>query len=111
MPLVAWICCLVTLMSALVSLGFAVHATATARGEARTPSRYALSRSLALVVLAVMALASGATVLIAGAAVAMIVVQAADAVIGVLIHDRLRTFGPALTAAANAAALAALLLG
>lgn len=36
-PLVSWICCLVTLVSALVGLGVAVHATATARGEARTP--------------------------------------------------------------------------
>lgn len=35
----------------------------------------------------------------------MTIVQAGDAVIGVRIRDRLKTVGPALTAAANLAAL------
>lgn len=38
-------------------------------------------------------------------AAAMVVVQAADAVVGVSIRDRVKTFGPAFTALAGLAAL------
>jgi hypothetical protein len=38
-------------------------------------------------------------------ALAMVIVQAVDAIIGVRIHDRLKTIGPAATSLANAVAL------
>lgn len=99
-----WACALFTLISAVVSLCYSVVAVRTSgSGPA---ARYALARSFALTVLA------GAAVVLGerhdwllAAAVAMIVVQALDAVIGFSIRDHLKTFGPAVTAAVNVALL------
>lgn len=70
---------------------------------------YAFARSLALVVVAIVALFTGSVPFVAAVAIAMIVVQAADAVIGGVIRDRVKTVAPAATAAVNIAALAWLL--
>lgn len=72
---------------------------------------YAFARSLALAVVAVVAPFTGAVSFVVAIAVAMVVVQAADAVIGAVLRDRLKTFGPAGVAAVNLAALIWLLLG
>ncbi|PYI65979.1 hypothetical protein CVV68_16265 [Arthrobacter livingstonensis] len=66
---------------------------------------YALARSLALVLVAIVGLLSSSIPFVAAAALAMILVQGLDAVIGARISDRLKTVGPALTAMVNAAAL------
>ena len=60
--------------------------------------------------MAIAGLMVGSTPFVVAVAVAMAIVQAADAVIGKLIGDRLKTFGPAATAAANPAALTWLLM-
>lgn len=71
---------------------------------------YALSRSCALLVVAVVALTLGLVPFAAAIAIAMILVQAGDAVVGANDGERLKTFGPAATAAVNLAALVWMLL-
>ena len=66
---------------------------------------YAAARSLALTVAAVVALLVGSTSYLEAVALAMVVVQAADAVIGLTIKDRVKTIGPAITSLANGLAL------
>ncbi|ACZ23627.1 hypothetical protein Sked_37440 [Sanguibacter keddieii DSM 10542] len=72
---------------------------------------YALSRSVALVLVAVVAPVAGSVGFLAAVAVVMVVVQAGDSVVGAKVRDRFKTFGPAATAAANLAALVWMLAG
>lgn len=101
-----WVCALITAVSAGVSFSYALSGWREAGPAGRTASMYAFSRSLALLVVALAALPARSTPFLAAIALAMIVVQAADAVGGSVEKDRLKTLGPAATAAANAAALA-----
>lgn len=100
-----WMCSVLTIVSACVSLGYAAAGLRSASETGRLPSSYALARSAALVVVALIAPFTGSRGFIAAAAVAMICVQVLDAGIGAGSRDRLKTIGPALTAVANAAAL------
>ncbi|MCU1479425.1 MAG: hypothetical protein JWQ19_211 [Subtercola sp.] len=100
-----WICSVLTIVSALVSLGYAAAGLRSASPSGRLPSSYALSRSMALVVVALAGPFTGNTGFIEAAAVCMICVQLLDAVIGGRSHDLLKTIGPAITAAVNATAL------
>ena len=104
MTLAAWLCSAVTIVSSLVSLGFAVAGLRARNGTGRVPSEYALARSAALVVIAIVAPLTSDAGFIA-AAVAMICVQGLDAVIGARLGNRVKTLGPAATAATNAVAL------
>ena len=101
-----WICAIFTLISACVSLGYsfaAVRGTTLADGSA---TRYTLARSISLVVIAIVPLTGERPGWLAASATAMIVVQAADALVGFGLNDRVKTLGPAATAAVNAALLA-----
>lgn len=66
---------------------------------------YAFARSLALAAGAVAALLIRSVAFAEAIAFTMIIVQAADAVIGIRLRERLRTFGPAATSLVNAIAL------
>ncbi|WP_245933589.1 hypothetical protein [Arthrobacter livingstonensis] len=105
MSIAFWVCAVVTVISSLVSGGYAVAGFRSATEQSRVPSMYALARSLALVLVAIVGLLSSSIPFVAAAALAMILVQGLDAVIGARISDRLKTVGPALTAMVNAAAL------
>ncbi|MGW8567530.1 hypothetical protein [Isoptericola sp. NPDC055881] len=105
MPPAFWVCAAVTSVSAYVSLGYSVAGLRAAAGEARVGFMYALARSVALAVAATVAFFSGSVGFLVAVAVAMVVVQGADAVVGTRLHDRITTWGPAVTAVANAAAL------
>ncbi|MGC4963050.1 hypothetical protein ACPXCG_05595 [Gordonia sp. DT218] len=105
MSLAFWICAAVTAISAAVSLGYSVAGLTSSEAAERAPSMYACARSLALAAVALAALFAGSTPFLVAVAVAMVTVQAVDAVIGGVIHDRFKTIGPAVTAAANLAAL------
>jgi hypothetical protein len=105
MTVAMWVCSLVTIASACVSVGYAWAGFRVADGSERLPSSYALARSVALVVVALVAPVVGSLGFIAAAAVGLICVQALDAVIGGTSRNRLKTIGPAITAVANAAAL------
>lgn len=96
-----WICAGMTTISAFVSLGYSMAALRSPAGSAQINARYAFSRSLALAVAATVVLFTHSPSWLRAVAVAMILVQAGDAVIGVSIRDRVKTFGPALTAVAN----------
>ena len=109
MTIAFWICAAVTVVSSLVSAGYAVVGVRSAAEAVRIPSEYALSRSIALVVVAVSAMFVANVGFTAAAAIVMILVQAGDAIVGARAHDRFKTIGPAATAVANAAALVWLL--
>ena len=102
---VYWICAAITTVSALVSLGFAIASVRTATAGNVLESRYALSRSVALAVAAAIALFAESAGFVIAVAIAMTLVQAADSIIGVLAHDRMKTVGPAILAALTLAAL------
>lgn len=105
MSIAFWICAVLTVISALVSGGYAVAGLGSATTAARVPSMYALARSAALVVVAVIGLFSSSIAYEAAIAIAMIIVQGLDAAIGALNSDHVKTLGPAITALVNAAAL------
>lgn len=108
MSVAFWGCASVTTASASVSLGYstaALRASSPAGDTGRVPSMYAFARSLALATTAVVATLEQSVAAMEAAALAMVLVQAADAVIGVVIKDRLKTVGPAGTALVNGAVL------
>ena len=66
---------------------------------------YALARSLALVLVAIVGLLGSLISFVTVAAVAMILVQGFDAFIGVRSSNQVRTAGPAVMSIVNAAVL------
>lgn len=105
MDLAYWVCVIVTLLSAAVSLGYSIHAAGAASGEGLVPARYALSRSVALLVVAAIAPFTGLVSFVAAAAIAMVLVQTLDAIVGITIRDVLKSIGPAAMATVNLVAL------
>ena len=99
------VCASITAISAIISLGFSIVAAVNSAGQARTMALYTCARSLSLVVLSLVPFFNGSSPWLQAIAWSMIIVQACDAVIGVVIKDRIKTFGPAGTAVANFAAL------
>jgi hypothetical protein len=71
---------------------------------------YALSRSVALAVVSLVPLVSRTRSSLLTIALAMVIVQALDAVVGGTIRDRMKTFGPASLGALNVVALVWLLV-
>lgn len=63
-----WVTAGITAISAAVSFGYSVAGLRAADPSARTPSRYALSRSGALLVVALVALCSGSVGFVAAVA-------------------------------------------
>jgi hypothetical protein len=66
---------------------------------------YALSRSVALAAVSLVPLISQTRASLLTIALAMVIVQALDAVVGGTIRNRMKTFGPALLGALNLVAL------
>jgi hypothetical protein len=99
-----WICAGVTAASAFVSLGFSTAAVLSVRHE--TNAMYVLSRSVALAAVSLVSLISQTRSSLLTIALAMVIVQALDAVVGGIVRDRMKTFGPASLGALNLVALA-----
>jgi hypothetical protein len=97
-----WVCFGITIASALVSLGFSIAALRAPSGGIY--ARYAASRSAGLVVGIAVAVTIGSPAAVFVVAIVMTVVQAGDAVIGILDRDRMKTIGPAVFAVLNLAA-------
>ena len=95
------ICPVFTCISALVSLGFSVEAIMKAEKEAKTNALYAASRSIALVVITVVAFIIRSRDMIIIGAVGMIIVQALDGIVGIKIKNVFKTIGPFLTSIVN----------
>ena len=98
-------CALVTVVSAVISLGFSVAATFNTTTEMRNAALYTCARSGALVLASAVPFFTGSTSWLEAIACCMIIVQVCDAGIGVVIKDRMKTFGPAGIALLNIAAL------
>ncbi len=105
MPTAFWVCAVVTTVSAFVSLGYSVASLIRSDTPARASSMYAAARSIALAAAATVVLFASSSAYLEVIALVMVIVQAADAIIGAIIHDRLKTIGPAVTSLANALAL------
>jgi hypothetical protein len=100
-----WVCAGVTAASALVSLGYSIAAVVSALDQARVNARYALSRSVALAAVVLVPFFSQTRSSLLTIALAMVIVQALDALVGATIHDRMKTLGPASLGAVNLVAL------
>src|SRR6267154_3035745 len=105
-----WGCALITLLSVGVNAGFSL-AGLLGSGNGDSFARYAASRSVALLITVLIALAVRSHTAIAFLGIAMSSVQAFDRVIGALARDPSNTFGPFAFAVLNALAVAWLLRG
>jgi hypothetical protein len=105
-----WACAVVTVASALTSLGFSVAAVRTVGEAGLTTARYAISRSVALAIVSVVAIAFQSVAGLAAIAAAMVLVQGGDAFVGWKQHNAVKTAGPVVTALVNLAALVVMLL-
>ena len=99
-----WQCAGMTLLSALVSAGFAVQGLLT-RGALDTFAQYAGVRSVALLLGVVYALTIRSRPSVITLAIVMSMVQALDGFIGVLEHSPAKTYGPFLFAILNIVAI------
>lgn len=99
------VCAALTVISAAVSFGYSAATTSGKTGPARTASRYALVRSTALLATATVALLTGSGPFVVAIAVAMILIQAGDALIGARLQDTSKTVGPAAIAVVHTAAV------
>jgi len=88
---------LMTAANALTSLGFSLAALSSA-GEAQVNAGYAVSRSLALAVAALGLVRFRSRPTLLALALILSLMQLSDAVIGLLIHDPVKTLGPLLLA-------------
>ena len=102
-------CALITAVSAVISLGFSITAVVNTADEVRDMALYVCARSVALVIASAVPFLTGSTPWLLAIASSMIIVQICDAAIGVVIKDRMKTFGPAGTALLNLAAVTWLL--
>jgi hypothetical protein len=103
-----WSCALMTLLSAGVSAGFSLVSLFGPDGSGSL-SRYAASRSVALLLTTLIAVAVRSRLAIAFLGITMTIVQAFDGVIGALAHDPSKTYGPFTFALLNALAVGLLL--
>jgi hypothetical protein len=99
------LCAFITTVSAVISLGFSVAAAFNPANEVRNTALYTCARSVALVIVSAVPFLTGSTPWLLAIACSMIIVQICDAAIGVVIKDRMKTFGPAGTALLNLAAV------
>jgi hypothetical protein len=102
-----WFCGVVTAVSAFTSLGFSIAALAS--GGDQLNARYAFSRSLAIAIVSTVPLLRPSQMWVEAVASAMVAVQTADAVVGGLQRDAMKTVGPAALATINLVALALLI--
>jgi hypothetical protein len=102
-----WICAIVTLVSAVVSVSFSVAALI---GVARQDqyAMYAASRSIALAIATLACIGARSRNGVMVLALTMGLVQGLDALIGLVVHDPLKTYGPLALSVAGLASLIAL---
>src|ERR1700709_264133 len=96
-------CAFITTVSAVISLGFSVAAAFNTANDVRNAALYTCARSVALVIVSAVPFLTGSTPWLLAIACSMIIVQICDAAIGVVIRDRMKTFGPAGTPLRNMA--------
>jgi hypothetical protein len=105
---VFWICAFVTILSSIISAGFAVANVAT-HGLGDTSALYGASRSIPILLVAIVAAVRRSNLGVATVSLIMTLVQLGDAMVGVLAHDTSKTLGPLILALATAITLVWLL--
>jgi len=110
MTLAFFVCAVVTLISAVVSLGFSLVAILSSEDDARNQALYAAARSFAFLLLSLVPWLTGSVSWLLAAAWGLIVVQALDAGIGHRLGDRIKTWGPLGVSAVNLVAVFWLML-
>lgn len=103
-----WICAFVAILSASISAGFSVANVAT-HGLGDISALYGASRSLPILLVAIVATVRRSTLGVATVSLIMTLVQLGDAMVGVLAHDASKTLGPLILALATAITLVRLL--
>ena len=98
-----WTCAGFTLFSAIVSAGFSLLSLRMAGGHEY--ALYAASRSVALPLAVLYAMALRSRGGMGALAVAMTLVQLFDGIVGLRLHDPGRVYGPVIFAAVNFALL------
>lgn len=102
--MIYYLCAIFTTISAAVSFGFSMEAYSAAKRQfsaSLTTAKYAISRSLALLIVAIGLVFFVSHPYLIALATAMTLVQLFDGVIGLKI-SRFKTIGPLLTALINA---------
>jgi hypothetical protein len=102
------VCAFITVASALTSAGFSIAAL-NASGDAHVIAMYAASRSLSLAVVSIVVVFLRSRTGLMALSAVMVLVQGADAVIGAINHDLVKTLGPAFLALVTAGALIAVM--
>lgn len=93
-----YICAGITLLSALLGVGFSVAAIMNERNTSRINDFYMFARSLALACIAVIPLCMVSPKLLFVITAAMLVVQIVDGIVGIVMKSKKRTSGPILMA-------------
>ncbi|GAX03894.1 hypothetical protein IWT140_01528 [Secundilactobacillus pentosiphilus] len=98
-----YICAIFTLISAAVSFGFSIetYSSAKKKSSSLTTAKYAVSRSLALLIVSMGLIIFISRPYLTALATAMILVQLFDGLIGLKV-SWFKTVGPLLTALVNA---------
>jgi hypothetical protein len=107
-PRAFWMCAAITAISAVVSASFSV-AGLLGPGIHDTFAMYATSRSITIPLVVLVFLAFRSRGGIAAMALTMSLVQLFDAVIGVILHDASKTYGPLFLALIGLVSVAFLL--
>lgn len=89
---------IITLLSAVFGLVFAILAVRKGKAEERTNALYMMARSLALVTISVIPIYSKNEFILVTITAAMLIVQIIDGIAGVYIKERMRTAGPFIMA-------------
>lgn len=103
-----WICAIITIASALTSAGFSLAALSSS-GEAHVNALYSVSRSLSIALGSLLVVFFRSRIGLMAVSFLMVLVQAGDTVIGALINDPMKTYGPAFLAILTGAVLILLL--
>jgi hypothetical protein len=102
-----WICAIVAALSAVVSASFSVAALIGVDRQDQY-AMYATSRSIALVLATLVCIGARSRRGVMALALTMGLVQGFDALIGLLAHDPVKTYGPLALSLAGLASLIAL---
>jgi ABC-type enterochelin transport system permease subunit len=103
-----WIAAFVAILSASISAGFSVANVAT-QGMGDISALYGVSRSLAILLVALVAAVRRSKLGVATVSLIMTLVQLGDTIVGVLAGDTLKTIGPLILALGTAITLVLLL--
>ena len=91
-------CAAITVISALVSLGFSFEAIAKGKDNNNINALYASSRSVALLYVSIVPIFIFSKEIMIVTSVGMIIVQFLDGFVGIKIKNKLKTLGPFITA-------------